>query len=566
MTRKALTVAIAVLIGALGAPAGGATSPAPREARTTRRAPVPDDLFRALGSGRITKASYALERARSLFQLNDVRDRYGEVHKPHPHDATPLLRELAQNLHSLDGKERRTASRILARPTDGVNDPQLHGYEPTATLAVPDCRTKTNDHTSKSMKVCFHWVTDTADATQQSYIDAAWIYFDEVWETEINDLGFRSPLKDAGAPDNGPNRGLDIYFADVGADGVYGYCTNDDPRRSSRTQSAYCVIDNDFAEDEFAPGTFGSDALQVTLAHEFFHTSQFAYDWLERLFFMEGTAVWIEDEVFDDVDVNPDPVAVENPNYDYLHDSALHQPEVPLDAGDYRPDENFEYGAWLFFRFLSERFDAGVVVRDLWETATSSNGLASLRQVLNRRNSNLPSAYAGFAEWNRVIDDNNYGLERYSEGIDYMNAVNYRYPPTDAEFWVGHFRTRTGPRSLRLNHLSMRYVLFQPDSFSILDGTRLRVRIAAEDVPGARVRIIRLTANDPNDDFILDQACESIHKVRLNRDGVGVKSVPFYLPRCNNSTWEYSFVYLTLVNGGGKDNARFEYSARTIAP
>ena len=46
------------------------------------------------------------------------------------------------------------------------------------------------------------------------------------------------------------------------------------------------------------------NALRVTAAHEFFHAIQFAYDVKEDLWFMEGSATWVEDEVYDSINDN----------------------------------------------------------------------------------------------------------------------------------------------------------------------------------------------------------------------------------------------------------------------
>ncbi len=53
--------------------------------------------------------------------------------------------------------------------------------------------------------------------------------------------------------------------------------------------------------------------LQVTVAHEYFHAIQFAYDYFEDGWCMEATAAWVEDEVYDEV----------NDNVQYLADSPL---------------------------------------------------------------------------------------------------------------------------------------------------------------------------------------------------------------------------------------------------
>src|SRR5688500_2240659 len=54
----------------------------------------PDALSRALKTGVLSDAEYALERARSLFALGAVRDRFGAVNRPDPHMATLILRDL----------------------------------------------------------------------------------------------------------------------------------------------------------------------------------------------------------------------------------------------------------------------------------------------------------------------------------------------------------------------------------------------------------------------------------------------------------------------------------------
>ena len=125
---------------------------------------------------------------------------------------------------------------------------------------------------------------------------------------------------------------------DVGADGLYGYCATDDPGASAvgaaqkREVSAYCVVDDDFDPAQY-PAATGEQALAVTAAHEFFHAVQFGYDWREDLWFMEGTAAWVEDEVYDDVN--------ENVLY-LLKASALRHPAVPVDLSA----SGFQYGSW----------------------------------------------------------------------------------------------------------------------------------------------------------------------------------------------------------------------------
>ena len=85
--------------------------------------------------------------------------------------------------------------------------------------------------------------------------------------------------------------------------------------------------------------------LQVTLAHEYFHAMQFAYDYYEDRWLLEATAAWVEDEAYDGV----------NDNVQYLADSPITDTGRSMDlfGGGYH------YGVWIFFRYLSETVPAG---------------------------------------------------------------------------------------------------------------------------------------------------------------------------------------------------------------
>ena len=239
----------------------------------------------------------ALERARSLFSLGQVRARFGRVAAPDPRAATMLLRDLALRLEDLGPAERAAAERILARPTGPGSDPDKYSTEET-----PFCSTH----------VCVHYVGSTLDEPPfedvsgvigvPDYVETASAVLEEVWALEVDGLNYKAPKSDLTSPNHGPDGKLDIYLANIGDDGIFGYCTSDDPHLthpySFWDMSAYCVLDNDYDPLQFH---MPLDALQVTAAHEFFHAVQFHYDIGEDIWFMEGTATWIEDEAYDDV-------------------------------------------------------------------------------------------------------------------------------------------------------------------------------------------------------------------------------------------------------------------------
>ena len=125
--------------------------------------------------------------------------------------------------------------------------------------------------------------------------------------------------------------------------------------------SAYCVLDDDYYISQFRVSG-PMDPLKVTAAHEFFHAVQFAYDIGEDGWFMESTATWMEEHVYDQI----------NDNRQYLTTSPLAQPMIPLDqTSGFRV-----YGAWIFWQFLTEYFGSAApdpnIVRAVWRKADGS--------------------------------------------------------------------------------------------------------------------------------------------------------------------------------------------------
>jgi hypothetical protein len=430
-----------------------------------------DPLDRTLARGSITEPEYALARADALFHPRRFASRYPGARRPGPHDATGVLRRLRAALPALRGRELAHAERLLARPTQD-SDPYGLAY-------AEGVRTVCTQH------VCVHWVVEGADAPSLADTDhsgsADWAettaaVFEEVWAKEVGALGYRPPLDDDASDENGGDGRLDVYLADVGADGYFGWCTSDDPASwANREVSAYCVLDNDYRNPDF-DGLSPRAALEVTAAHEFFHAVQFAYDWLEDLWLMEGTAAWIEDVVYDGV----------NDNFRYLRDdSPIVEPGVPLDRGR----GGFEYGAWIFWRYLSERKGNGIV-RRVWSHAAASSdsgdySLAAVRHALAERHTSFERAFAGFTAANAEPAGS------YSEGTRYPRA------PRSVSV-LGGARWSSGPQSARVAHLASRVVAFRPAGGHVLrisvDLPRGAARASVVVVPRSgrpRVRRIR---------------------------------------------------------------------------
>jgi hypothetical protein len=158
-----------------------------------------------------------------------------------------------------------------------------------------------------------------------------------VWQKEIVNFGFKPP------------RNSDYYYIDI-------YIAN---KNSYNPETGYISIPSYYAgyASFYSNGTpyfiinpdNGDDINEVTIAHEFFHTIQYAYDldsvsqdiWNKNVWFLEATAVMMEDEVYDNV----------NDYFNYLP-YYLNYTNYPLEYYN----RGIEYGKVLFAKFIKEKF------------------------------------------------------------------------------------------------------------------------------------------------------------------------------------------------------------------
>lgn len=344
-SSRPLTIAVTALITAISAAAGA----------TGANAGV-KQFGPAAKSASVNKV---LKRAQRAFTPG-TQLRRGEL--------TPLLRQLALQLPRLRGSERRQAEALLARPTDGEADPQLDGYTVPEAAASPAC----NDH------YCVHWVATTSDApsAQGSSTDGIPDYVDSVLATtatvhavEHSQLGWRLPEGDGSVGGGTGVDKTDIYLKQLGGLGIYGYSAIDPDQppltETDHSQSGYIVIDNDFQYSEFPSYASPLTPLQVTVAHEYNHIIQFAYDAIQDTWMLESSAVWMEGEVY--------PAAG-----DYLQylPGWVRNTDVPLtsfDSNDPSDPANVKvYGSAVWEKWLAARHGRPVV-RSAWEDSLATN-------------------------------------------------------------------------------------------------------------------------------------------------------------------------------------------------
>lgn len=459
-----------------------------------------DRLSRSLRTGRISPARFALKRAEATLD----GDYDGHL--------SLVLTDLALRVRDLSGADRERALEILARPTDPDTDANIDhvSYRNNAVNAA--C----------SEHFCVHW-TDTGrhavnpadgDADQvPDYVETVQLEMENVWTAIVDEQGFRAPKSDITSKNTVPAADaakLDVYLVEAGSEGVYGYCTTDDPNLLDPRRgyeyfdgSAYCALDDDFAPSQFG-GAPAEESLRVTAAHEFFHAVQLAYAAGHDTWMSEGTATLMEDVVHDDV----------NDNYQYLSVSALRTPWVPMDFGS----SPYHYGAWLWWRFLTELDETGGVpiIRETWENAAldgpTAPGLVStfaIKRALADHDVSFGLAKSFFSSVNYVPE------AFYEEGADYFAGVKYKRPPVAGTFTLGAAKKSTGLRVARLDHLSAAYVVLEPGT----GVSKLRVGV---DLPAG--------ATSPRAAVMILYTDGTVERrvVSVNSTGVGaLKGIPF---------------------------------------
>lgn len=301
------------------------------------------------------------------------------------------------------------------------------------------------------------------------YVRYCAAFLEESRRVIVEELGYRPPPADYQYHDR-----YEAMGSDDGGDGLYDVYISDLPSQfsgyarpeavtSGASLPSYIVVENDFVESRDTLEE-ALDLLRITIAHEYFHAVQFGYDAGEAAFWLEQSAVWIEEQVYDDVD-------------DYLtylpsFSGFLTEPWMALDTSN----GEHEYAGVLWPLFLEKRHDRDLI-RNIWERVATKRALEAIDEGLRSVGSDLASAFQEFTTWN-VFTDNRANADRfYEEGGSYppvelsgqhalhepvlqQDAASYRFdgPQISADRYP--------------DHLGANYIRFVPDS-SLFGGLRI---------------------------------------------------------------------------------------------
>ena len=307
---------------------------------------------------------------------------------------------------------------------------------------------------------------DAGAGSVPEYVRYCARFLEESRRVIVEELGYRPPPVDyqyhdryeAMDSDDGGDGLYDVYISDLPSQ-FSGY-TRPEAVTTGAALPSYIVVDNDFAESRRTLEK-ALDLLRITVAHEYFHAVQFGYDAGEAAFWLEQSAVWIEEQVYDEVD-------------DYLtylpsFSGFLTEPWLALDTSN----GEHEYAGVLWPLYLEKRHDRDLI-RSIWERSATKHALEAIDEALRSVGSDLASAFQEFTTWNVFTGSRANAGRFFEEGASYppveLSALHEPALRGDAASY--RFDGPRIPATRYPAHLAANYIGFVPDS-SLYGGLRI---------------------------------------------------------------------------------------------
>lgn len=358
-----------------------------------------------------------IERVRSVFALGGPR----EVERPIC--ATPIFVEVNFNKSRFSAKTAELLKSYVSRPDFG-DDPEYTYDTPSAHFKIH--YTTTGDH------AVFRAGEDQNPPDGvPDYVNRCADIFDSVWIEEVDQLGYNRPPSDDWYEGNGGDGKYDVYVKNI--DPLFLGFTNPETSTVANpiSYTSYIVVRNDYSA--YSGHEDRLDNLRATAAHEFFHAIHMGYDASEfefddpddpntyRPYWMEMSAVWMEEMVYDGVD-------------DYLGylSSFFNHPNWSLKTFGFSPDSaRHAYGSCVWPMYLQERFDT-TIIKHIWEECAKipgnnaidyPGGESATDKALKARGTTFEEAFREFTVWNYFTGDRVRPEVYYSEGEEFPQVM-----------------------------------------------------------------------------------------------------------------------------------------------
>ncbi len=402
------------------------------------------------------------------------------------------------------------------RPQMDWSRPDAPDWEEVARLAASRPTLSGPELILETQHAVVHYTLEGEDAVAEDLVTTAADAIEYVWTREITQMGYPAPLPDDG---RGGSDKYDFYFTKQFM--TYGYTSGE------------AAVDDNSRPSYIALATWmGVEETQVTVSHEFFHALHMTMDYKEPTWWLEETATWMEDMVYDDI----------NDYYNYIP-QAFNNPETPIDD-----NSNIVYAYAIYPRSLSERFGVDII-RDIWFATSASPDPEALfynAQVVESYGADWPTTIHYFRE--SMLD-----LDRYEEGDAYAAEVG----EVDMS---GTFNTYPGNAEGTLTHTAAHMVEFLPPSgYGTLQidfggGHDLIASVFAEVARGDFEEIATDTPVGGSKVFTVDGFGDTYDRVVM---------VVTQTALDGETTYDFSFDTLDWTDGGSTDPSGCSISGRT---
>jgi hypothetical protein len=375
----------------------------------------------AYKNGEIDYETSLIYKVQTIRQPEKIPAKYKAKVEAIQKSATPILLEIKKSWPGFSAQTQATLKTLLARPSRAFSydSPEGHykiHYDTSGTNAVP--------------------TTDANSNGIPDYVENLALYADSSYRTMITYLGYRIPPSDGSA---GGDSKYDIYTENMP---YYGYTQPELPGPQPwNDYTSYISVHNNFIgfPSNTDPEGIQKGAMKVTVAHEYFHAVQFAYDVDEAEWFMEISSTWMEDIAFDPV----------NDNYNYLP-YFFNYPDLSLQATTIH-----EYAAFIWDMYLSLNF-GNDLIRDIWERCITGNAVSEIDNALQARGSSRDSEFKKFTVWNYITGSRNDGLH-YDEAAQYPLIKTMR---THSSYPALDYSSSAAPDNLSANYIQFNPVVY----------------------------------------------------------------------------------------------------------
>lgn len=242
------------------------------------------------------------------------------------------------------------------------------------------------------------------------YVDYVKDAIDSVWYFEITFLGHKPPLIPSWSTKPFP-----IYLNENrSAYGATYFIPPGELQNDFTSYPAYIQLNPHFSNT--LDKRLIRNAIDVTLAHEFYHAIQFSYgvrfinNSFEDLWLLEETATAFEEFIFDDV----------NDYYQYL--PAIQN--YPWELGLISNSPSSYYGHCLFFIMLAEQTGNVGFMKTIWEEQFNYPGEESIPHLAGFLNKDINEIFENYFIW-RFHTGTLWEPSFFEEGMDYPDLQIY---------------------------------------------------------------------------------------------------------------------------------------------